>query len=403
MTASTDSKPATREPGACDGEDIGRGEPGANDKAAAGAAAGAAAQAKPPLTRSLILKIAAALAIGIAGAEVFRLAALPLPWMLGPMCACTLAVLAGLPLGSPQRIRTPMVVVLGVLLGSGFSPEVAGRLDEWLASLVLLLVSLITAGLAAVLYFRLVARYDLVTAYFSGMPGGLNEMITVGGAFGGDERQISLSHGTRILFVVLLLPFAFEFLAGAAIGARPPVAPSILETPPFDLLSLAACGVVGWYGARLLRIPAGPLIGPMTVSAIVHLAGFTDSKPPAELVAAAQLVIGTAIGCRFLGADRREVLRSIAYGIGLATVMLLTVALVAWIGAPLVGVPFPILMLAMAPGGLAEMSLIALALHADVPYVATMHMIRIVIVILAAPLVFRIFSPRRRGRDAQDR
>jgi uncharacterized membrane protein AbrB (regulator of aidB expression) len=41
------------------------------------------------------------------------------------------------------------------------------------------------------------------------------------------------------------------------------------------------------------------------------------------------------------------------------------------------------------------MSLVAIALAADAAFVATHHIVRIVIVVLCAPLLFRSFSTRR--------
>ena len=45
--------------------------------------------------------------------------------------------------------------------------------------------------------------------------------------------------------------------------------------------------------------------------------------------------------------------------------------------------------LALAPGGLAGMSLIALALGIETAFVATHHVARIAMIVIAAPLVFR--------------
>jgi uncharacterized membrane protein AbrB (regulator of aidB expression) len=58
-------------------------------------------------------------------------------------------------------------------------------------------------------------------------------------------------------------------------------------------------------------------------------------------------------------------------------------------------VSIPSILLGFAPGGLAEMSLVAIALAADAAFVATHHIVRIVIVVLCAPLLFRSLSTRR--------
>src|SRR3546814_5702401 len=63
-------------------------------------------------------------------------------------------------------------------------------------------------------------RSDSVTAFFSAAPGGLSEMVVVGSQFGGDERIISLTHTSRILLVVLALPFLMQILFGYTPGPR---------------------------------------------------------------------------------------------------------------------------------------------------------------------------------------
>jgi hypothetical protein len=50
------------------------------------------------------------------------------------------------------------------------------------------------------------------------------------------------------------------------------------------------------------------------------------------------------------------------------------------------------ILLAYAPGGLTEMSLVALALHAEAAFVATHHVVRIFLVIVAAPILFRLWD-----------
>jgi uncharacterized membrane protein AbrB (regulator of aidB expression) len=47
------------------------------------------------------------------------------------------------------------------------------------------------------------------------------------------------------------------------------------------------------------------------------------------------------------------------------------------------------LALSLAPGGLTEMSLVALALGIDVAFISSMHIARIAMVLLLAPLIFR--------------
>lgn len=346
--------------------------------------------------------MALALAIGGLGGWLANWAQVPLAWMIGAMTATTVASILGLPIAIPPVLRSVFVAILGVMLGSGFTPEIIDRLPEWGISILVLVVYTAVAGSAGMLYFRWVTGYDRTTAYFAGMPGGLSEMILVGSAFGGDARVISLVHASRVLFVVLTLPFAFQLLLGYEPESRPEIGPALTEIPLVDLALLTASGVVGYFGARLLKLPAAAVVGPMVLSAIVHLAGVTDDKPPEVIVAIAQVVVGTAIGCRFAGTAPAFVVRTVVKASG-GTVVLLAVALLFAVGLnAATDLPLPNLMLAYAPGGLAEMSLIAIALGFEAAFVASHHILRIFMIVVAAPLVFRALGWRMNPRPEEE-
>jgi membrane AbrB-like protein len=333
-------------------------------------------------------RVALSLLIGAGGGFLAFALHLPLAWMIGAMVATTIGSLAGLGLEMSKRLRGFLVVVLGVMLGSAFTPAIIGRVAEWLPSLAGLLgyVGIMTAAVS--LYLRKVAGYDPVTAYFAATPGGLNEMTIVGGAMGGDDRVISLVHGVRILLIALTIPFWFRFFQGYQPSGFP--GSGGFHLPWKDLAALVLCGAAGAPLARFARIPAANLTGPMILSAAVHLSAVTASRPPAELVALAQVVVGTAVGCRFAGFPVRQIMRIVANSIGQTAIMLALTVGAALTLHPIAGASILALVLAYAPGGLAEMSLIALSLGIDAAFVSSHHVVRIVMVVLLAPFFFRM-------------
>jgi membrane AbrB-like protein len=231
--------------------------------------------------------------------------------------------------------------------------------------------------------------FDPATAYFAATPGGLNEMVIVGRAMGGDDRGIALVHGARVLLVVLTLPFWFRYAYGAGSVGGGAGDGTLADIGWLDGGVLVACAVVGPLLGKLLRLPAYRLVGPMLASAGVHLAGVTASAPPFELVAMAQVVVGSAVGARFVGAPLKWVAKIIVSSIGSTGLMLGATVGFAFALAPLSGIPCPVIVLAFSPGGLAEMSLIALSLGIETAFVATHHVARIAMIVIAAPLVFR--------------
>ncbi len=334
------------------------------------------------------------LALGIPGGALFYLLHLPLPWMLGAMAATTIAAISGVRVALMPQLRLIFVAILGVMLGSAFTPEVVKGLLPWIGSFAWLGVYVVVATAGVWLFYSRVARYDAVTAYFAAAPGGLNEMILAGGALGGDERRISMSHAARILIAIFALSFGYRWFGGYVppVTAGGAVGSAMVWS---DWLLLTGCGVVGFVIAKLLRIPAYALVGPMILSAIVHAVGLTHSRPPVWLVAAAQVVVGSMVGSRFDSVAPRMVGQAIVLAV-FATAVLLALAVL--FGAAVertLGIPFSAALLAFAPGGLAEMSLIALSMHVDAAYVSSHHIVRIFIIVLIAPALFRLLSRSR--------
>lgn len=282
-----------------------------------------------------------------------------------------------------------MVTVLGVMLGSAFTPDILGNIGNWIWSLAGLFAYVIVATGLAVLFFRRVVRYAPVTSYFAAAPGGLTEMVLVGTAMGGDEKVISLVHSIRILITVFTLPFLYQLFAGYVRpdGGLPPVMETL--TIP-DLGLLLASAVLGAFAAKAVRMPAYFLTGPMIGSAAVHLAGLTAAHPPPLVVALAQVVIGASIGSRFAGVPLKSMRDTFLAALGSTSLILATGAIFGLVIEAATGIPFSSLILALSPGGVAEMSLIAISLGHDVAFVSTHHLVRIIIVVMLAPMAFRL-------------
>lgn len=336
---------------------------------------------------------ALALSVGASGGAIFYMFGLPLPWMLGALFATMGAAIANAPVQAPPRARPVVVAVIGVLLGSHFTPDLVEKAAVWVDTVMILLVYTIVVALVVVPFYRYVGKQDWRTAYFSGMPGGLAEMIEIGTASGAKPAPIILAHSLRIVTTIVLIAFWFRIVEGHSVGAMVSAAPVPLTL--LDGVMLLGAAVVGSFLGIKLRFPAPTFLGPLLVSALVHLAGLTQSAPPALLVSGAQVVLGTVLGCRFLGIGPRTLLPAAALSFG-ATIMTLALALVAGsVMQMLAGVRSDQALLALAPGGLTEMGLIALAVQADVAFVATHHIARILFVIMLAPIVFSVVLKQR--------
>ncbi len=310
------------------------------------------------------------------------------------MMGVTVASVAGAPVAGPDRLRPLVIPVIGVMLGSAIRPELFEQISGWVVTLLMLPIYLgIASGISFAVYRKL-GRYDPVTAFFSAMPGGLNEMLILGGAAGGDERKIALAHAARVLLVILFVALFFGLFLGIRSGANTANWISLSTPTLTDYALLIAAAVIGLKLGKILRLPAVPVFGPMIVSGVFHLIGWVEIAPPSVFVIIAQVVIGTIIGTRFIGASLGEIRRDLSLATAASCLMLIVAAGFATVIAMAAGVTLSEAFLAFAPGGLTEMSLLTLAMGQDVAYVSAVHIIRITLVIAIAPALFSVVRGR---------
>jgi membrane AbrB-like protein len=317
---------------------------------------------------------------------------MPLAWLLGAMIATGLAALLRLPVAMPAFARPPMTAMIGAMLGTAFQPSLFDHAAVWLVSLAGLALFIAAAGGVGYVFYRTFAGFDHPTAYFSAMPGGLVEMVTLAAERGGDEKTVALIHAARIFLVVLTLPFLIQLLTGEPIARTGDSDVPLADIDIADLVWFTVATILGAVLGKRLRLPASHLLGPMTASAILHLSGLTDFAIPAVALGFAQLVIGATVGCRFAMASPREILRIIGLSIGSTGLLLATSLGFAAILSTFTGDRFLALVLAYSPGGIAEVSIVALSIGIEVPFVVLHHIIRVMLVVAGSALLFRCFQ-----------
>lgn len=330
----------------------------------------------------------ATLVAAAAGAAAFQFAGLPLPFLLGPLAACLAVALAGLPMAGLPRTSTLMRTVLGVAVGAAITPALFERLPAMAASLALVPVFVLAMAAAGYPFFRLVLRYDHPTAYFGAMPGGFQDMLVFGQEAGANVRSLSLIHATRVLVIVSLAPLLITQVWGMPLVRAPGEPAASMPVVELALMALAAVG--GWRLAARAGLFGATIIGPMIAAAGLSLAGLIHHRPPVEAIWAAQFFIGLSIGANYAGVTLAEVRRDVAAG-AVYCLILGAIAAIFAEGVALSGIAPPVeAFLAFAPGGQAEMAVLAIVAGADLAFVVTHHLLRIVLIILLAPLAERL-------------
>jgi uncharacterized protein len=329
------------------------------------------------------------LLLALLGAVVFYALGLPLPFLFGPMAFCLIAALGGAPLKGMGTVSTAARTILGVAIGASITPEIVGRIPQMAGSVALVPLYVVAIGMVGVPFFRRLG-YDPVTAWYAAMPGGLQDMVLFGKEAGGDARALALIHATRVLIIVTLAPLILTLFYGSSLSGA--LGQAATELPPLELALMAAAAWLGWKGAEKIGLFGASILGPMIVTAALSLGDMIHSRPPVEAILLAQLFIGLGIGVQYVGVTFRE-LRSFILS-GLAFVALLALLAAAFTEVvTLSGLAQPVEgFLAFAPGGQAEMTVLALVVGADLGFVILHHLTRVVIVILGAPVAARFLG-----------
>ena len=152
-------------------------------------------------------------------------------------------------------------------------------------------------------------------------------------------------------------------------------------------LHLFAIGIPGWLALRLVRLPAAPMMGAMLSSALFALQGLVLPGVPAGANLILQIVLGLFIGVRVTPEARLEFAGSAPVAL-LASAWWLSLPLgLGWMVTRWFGLDLSTSLLGTVPGGIAEMSLLALSLNADAALVAMMQFFRLAAVLVGMPVV----------------
>ena len=317
---------------------------------------------------------------------------LPLPWMIGPLLMSGIAVAlfqdsALRDYRFPMPVRNLFIALIGVMIGTTVTPRLFADLAALPATLAGLAVFVAVAQAGNHLIFRRVGRYDRSTAFFCATPGGLMEAIAMGEEAGADLRLVTVQQFLRIILVVTAIPLALSVYLGEPVGSAAGVVPGgAAPVSALDLLFILAAAGVGLVLGKRIHLPAGQIIGPLLFSAALTLSGQVDLHLPSWLVAMAQWVIGTTLGLRFTGVTARLLQR--AFGLSLVSVLFMLA-----VGAALsellhlaTGQDVLQLLISFAPGGVTEMSLVALSLSINPALVSLHHVLRILMTVAAMGL-----------------
>lgn len=351
------------------------------------------------MTRHAFLTTALLIALCGVGGALAQLLHLPMPWMIGALIMSGICVALATRAGRfenysfPTPLRTVFIGLIGVMIGGQATPELLRQMTQLPVTLAALVVFIGVAHAGNVVIFRRIGKFDAATAFYSGTPGGLMESILLGEAAGADARLLTLQQFLRIILVVTAVPLGLSLWLGHPVGSAAGDLSPVVELPVSlsELGLVALAGAVGLALARMIHLPAGHLTGPLILTAGLSLGGVVTLHVPFWLIALAQVVVGASLGLRFKGVSLALLRRS--FGLAAISVgFMLTLGMgISLLLVELTDIAFLHLLVSFAPGGVTEMSIIALSLAANPALVTLHHVLRILLTVLELTLVSRFW------------
>ena len=315
---------------------------------------------------------------------------LPGGWLIGPL---VVAMLAGLAFPTHARVTAPFLysaqAVIGIILAGTFSPEVLpGVVSHWLSILFVVAVTLVLSIVAGLILAR-ISPINRETATLGTLPGGATSIIALSVDSKADTRLVALMQYTRVVLVVLSAALLSRFILHPS-GAHPiPPANPLAPIPWFPYLLTAILAIAGALLGRLIRLPAGSLLGPLILGIIAN--GFNLLHPiwPPGVPQAAYIVIGLYVGLLFDKTSLIQAGKLIPIIIANILVLMLVCAATGKLLSILTKTSYLTGYLATTPGGMDSVAIVALGSGADVSLVLAVQMVRLLTIIILGPLLAR--------------
>ena len=310
---------------------------------------------------------------------------IPAGWLSGAMFMTAALAATGWAVPLSATVRRTALAGTGIALGSAITPAMLRGFLEYPLTLALMSVSVAGATWTGTRILERVPGWTRATAFFAAVPGALSYVFIVASdTDAADLPRIAVVQVIRVFLLMGLVPIV------VAETGTPLVVPPIGPIDSLPLLALMiALGASFGYALERVRLAAGMMFGTMIVTGLAHATGFAPGRPPPEFTRAAQILIGTWVGARFIGFDWALFGRSLAASLGSFVIAVLIAGVCAGIATAWLGIPFAQSLVAFAPGGLEAMSILSIALGLNPVFVSAHHLARFMLISVTLPFVVR--------------
>lgn len=255
---------------------------------------------------------------------------------------------------------------------------------------ITIIITIVASFFFGIFLFKKTKGIDKITAFFCCIPGGASEVNGISGQYGADDRLVAAFHTVRMTFFTLSIPLIVAYL-------HPNMEQSNVSTIPLNSINISTIlffvfvVILTLLLNKYINFPGGTLVFSIVIGFLLSEFIMEIDQIPRVVAGIGQALIGAFVGIRF----DEEVLKKL-WQAGSVTIMIIAMFFGltlcnSYLFKLITEIPYATSLISTVPAGAAEMSVVAVALSVNPTIVATLHIIRVVILFLSLPILLKVF------------
>ncbi len=343
----------------------------------------------------MVLLVLETLVIASLGGILFSYLHTPLPWILGSLTTILLwNSLLKREISWPDSFANIGQIIIGYSIGRTFTQETCEQIIIQLPTMLLVTIVTILFSFLMGYIAHKKTGISVESSLIGSIPGGLSQTAVLCAEVpGSDITVVTVMQTARVLSVIFLVPFlAFHGLGQDSMVATNVLSNSVMTLnflPISQVVILASSVSLSAILAWKLGIPTPFLLGAVLGTASISLYGLTLPPMPQYWLNGAQLCIGAYTGARINLSSLTNWRKILPYTmIGVIGLIFCSIV-IAFLLMRFHDISLITAFLSTAPGGMAEMGLTGILLHADLSVIVAFQLFRLLFVLMILPPVLK--------------
>ena len=330
-----------------------------------------------------------------------------LPWLFGSLIATILYIrIIKRELFFPRWLGDLGVAIMAVEIGSTLTLDALLDMRADLFNIFLMTILVLILSLILSRFFIYLTGSTPETAILASVPGALSQMLIMAE----EEKRadillVTLTQMSRIILIVLIVPFvAGIFTPRAEVGAEPVAVDyiSTIFTPEMLIIPIAAFALI--LILNKIKFPASLMLGPIIVLIIWNLTIGIEFSLDYVFISIAQILFGIRIGLQ-IASLMTQLNKKLVFAILFQNLLLIFGTMfIVFMFQIFTSHQFNDLFLSAAPGGLGQIIVIAIETGGNIAMISSYHIFRIFfIIIVVVPIVgyYLKYLSRKRAKSTK--